>query len=422
MICLSCSEKSTRQWDGNNRPPQTPRALSPINHSQNVHTDISLTWQCTDPDGDSLKFNIYFGDQPNPPLANSDLVQTTFSPGWLEYQTTYFWMVQACDQHGDTISGPVWSFKTKNITGIELLGSVDIPAIRDEWQTLAVSGNYVFLSEANSPLLIFDVSNPSQPAFICQYGENGYYISQSAVKDQYLFLARIFYGLEIIDISNPPNPIIAGSFQTNLMANTIVLKDNFAFLGTNGGIVALDMSNPANPIPVDTSAGFGNVIGISGDYAYSFLGCEFEESCLGIAEVHNTSFEFINNILLNTIVNGYSMDYRYIFFSSQPNADPRQLLQVYSLVSPSNPQLIYTFPQDSTTAYYAPCINGDLVYTGFTINHISGIKIFSIENLPYPTELASYVTEAPIMKIAVTNNHIYATDYTPRLLVFGYAP
>lgn len=92
-------------------PPNKPSNPSPSDGATNVPIDTDLSWSCSDPDGDALKYDIYFGDTNPPPLVKSDYTSTTYDPGILEYNTKYYWKIVAKDGYAET-EGDVWSFTT----------------------------------------------------------------------------------------------------------------------------------------------------------------------------------------------------------------------------------------------------------------------------------------------------------------------
>lgn len=109
-----------------NEPPATPSNPSPANGAtgQVLNTDVS--WLCSDPDGDPLTYDVYFGTQINPLLVVSGISENTYNPGALEYYTQYFWKTVAHDDHGNSKESPVWNFTTT-----QLFFSVSF-AIQDE--------------------------------------------------------------------------------------------------------------------------------------------------------------------------------------------------------------------------------------------------------------------------------------------------
>jgi len=98
-------------------PPDEPYNPSPADSEVNVLDSAELSWEdCTDPDGDNVTYDIFFG-QDNPDNMTkrtlSDPTDPTFDPpGSLDEGSSFFWQVQANDDKGATIKGPVWSFYT----------------------------------------------------------------------------------------------------------------------------------------------------------------------------------------------------------------------------------------------------------------------------------------------------------------------
>jgi len=96
-----------------NNPPNAPSNPSPANGSVDVDINVILSWTCSDPDGDDVTYDVYFGDtNPPPKLVNNQSV-TTYSPENVEYSTTYYWRIVAWDEYGSSNSGPVWEFTTE---------------------------------------------------------------------------------------------------------------------------------------------------------------------------------------------------------------------------------------------------------------------------------------------------------------------
>ncbi|HHV01243.1 MAG TPA: hypothetical protein GXX68_03525 [Defluviitoga tunisiensis] len=95
-----------------NKAPNKPTNPTPANGASNVPINVTLKWEATDPDGDTLKFDLYFGEQSNPPLKESNLTTKSYGPLELENDKTYHWKVVAKDPDGKTATSPVWSFST----------------------------------------------------------------------------------------------------------------------------------------------------------------------------------------------------------------------------------------------------------------------------------------------------------------------
>jgi hypothetical protein len=110
----------TPEWS--NEPPYRPSDPSPASEEFDVQTTgVHLTWSAGDPDQDDvLTYDVYFGTGIDPGLAASGLTETSHTLPPLDYDTVYFWRVVSTDSHGESTSGPVWSFSTRAQPG-ELL-------------------------------------------------------------------------------------------------------------------------------------------------------------------------------------------------------------------------------------------------------------------------------------------------------------
>lgn len=95
-----------------NYPPNAPSSPSPSNNSTGRPLATTLAWQCTDPDGQALTYDVYFGTTLPPPLVASNVAQASFPPGTLTFLTQYRWRVVARDPAGAETSGATWTFTT----------------------------------------------------------------------------------------------------------------------------------------------------------------------------------------------------------------------------------------------------------------------------------------------------------------------
>lgn len=72
-----------------------------------------MSWSGGDPDGDPVVYDVYFGTNPNPPKVAAGLSNTTYDPGRLGYNTTYYWRIVAFDIYGYFTNGSIWTFQTE---------------------------------------------------------------------------------------------------------------------------------------------------------------------------------------------------------------------------------------------------------------------------------------------------------------------
>ena len=98
---------------GENNPPNKPINPSPPNGAINVDIDADLSWDCSDPDGGSLKFDVFFGSTSPPSQVSWKQSEKSYNPGTMNYDTTYYWKIIAWDNHNTSTSGPIWNLKVR---------------------------------------------------------------------------------------------------------------------------------------------------------------------------------------------------------------------------------------------------------------------------------------------------------------------
>ncbi|MGA8849566.1 MAG: hypothetical protein WB564_07085 [Dehalococcoidia bacterium] len=98
-----------------NTPPNIPSNPSPANHATGGSINAHLSWTGGDPDaGNTVTYNVYFGNSSTAPIAmvSHNQAGTSYDPGTLAYNTTYYWMIVATDNYGASTTGPLWDFTT----------------------------------------------------------------------------------------------------------------------------------------------------------------------------------------------------------------------------------------------------------------------------------------------------------------------
>ena len=97
-----------------NNPPSVPSSPKPENDALDVSTSTVLSWKCSDPDGDAVRYIVYLGKSPNDlKVIASNLEKSEYELKNLEYSTTYYWKVVAVDEKGARTQSDVWKFTTR---------------------------------------------------------------------------------------------------------------------------------------------------------------------------------------------------------------------------------------------------------------------------------------------------------------------
>jgi hypothetical protein len=97
-----------------NNPPNIPSNPDPADGATNQYLDATLSWSGGDPDGNAVTYDVYLdANDPTPNiLVSNDQAASTYDPGGLAANTTYYWQIIARDDQSATQDGPVWHFTT----------------------------------------------------------------------------------------------------------------------------------------------------------------------------------------------------------------------------------------------------------------------------------------------------------------------
>ncbi len=98
-----------------NQPPAAPANPSPANEATEQSRALTLMWEGSDPDGDALVYDVYFGTAEPLTQVATGLDATQFNPQDLLANTTYLWRVDARDPAGLRTESPIWRFSTETV-------------------------------------------------------------------------------------------------------------------------------------------------------------------------------------------------------------------------------------------------------------------------------------------------------------------
>ena len=188
-----------------NRAPATPTYLSPANGSAELEIPVTLNWECFDPDGDSLTYDIYFGTNTTPPLLTIGIPDTSYTPNELIGHTTYYWKVLARDARGGETEGAVWNFSTTNRAPIIDINNQSVN--EGETLTLDLKG---YATDPDNDSITFTILNGvgsiTDAIYIYSpdYEASGTYNVEIEASDGWGGNATDTFMITVMDINRPP--------------------------------------------------------------------------------------------------------------------------------------------------------------------------------------------------------------------------
>jgi len=98
--------------EATNLAPEAPFDPFPSDEAEITASFETLFWSCSDPEGDPLTYDVYFGDSNTPPLKNQEpQTDDTYDVSGLVSGVTYYWYIVAHDTHGNSTQSSLWRFK-----------------------------------------------------------------------------------------------------------------------------------------------------------------------------------------------------------------------------------------------------------------------------------------------------------------------
>ena len=274
-----------------------------------------------------------------------------------------------------------------------VVGSI-VPSSSYELDAFDIQGNYAYILGDNgnqgsgstaAQFYVVDITNPASMAVASTTPITGsIYYEQSGIRVQgnYVYLLSSTGTastnlLQIYNVSNPSAPAFVGSVQVPLYAFGLWVSGNYAYVlsyisasagvSTEGTLDIVDISNPASPTIVG-SAGTGIPfvdvadIKVAGNHAY-VSGQSTQTSYVLVFDVSNPASPY----LLSSLQAGHSPQgldvegnfwYQTIYDNDIPSGVPA--LDIYNISSPS------TFNQVGTAILSGTCHPQDVTVEGTT--------------------------------------------------------
>ncbi|MGJ8454080.1 Ig-like domain-containing protein [Pseudothermotoga sp. U03pept] len=183
-----------------NTPPTAPKNPKPEDKSTVYSTEVTLNWECSDPDDDTLFYDLYFGESSDVAVIRTNLQTAAVLMQNLEPGKRYYWKVVAKDGNSES-EGAVWTFY------------VGTQSVLNKLLALKNEGIYSIDFTAQ-PVSVFEVSTLTGNDFY--YYDQGIYVigdELSILKDSQLATSAISGDRIWVGVLKPVQRIIAGTIN-----------------------------------------------------------------------------------------------------------------------------------------------------------------------------------------------------------------
>lgn len=247
-----------------------------------------------------------------------------------------------------------------------------------KYRHLVQDEDYLYLTDANFGVRIFDLSIPSSPdqiGGVATAAENHYLTLSEDGK--YAYVNQTFGGtVRIIDISDPGHPTEVGSYWDGEWNTRIQPKSkgNFLYLPHRWSVKILDVSDPTSPVMVDE---FGPMpesiqhpdISLFGNYAYISISKKYVndyQKLIFIYDLSNPGNPIQTSSILLTTTSHHSQaallfaqgDYLYAMLKDEKS------LFILDVSDPTSPQIISSLQGEDLTNGYKLYVSRGYAYIG----------------------------------------------------------
>ncbi len=279
-----------------------------------------------------------------------------------------------------------------------LAGSYDTP---DRALGVAVAGDYAYVANRNSGLLVIDIKDPDNPTLAGSYVTGGS-ARGVTVSGNFAFLADKGVGLSILDISTPTSPTLTGSYNTPDWAERVVVAGRYAYVADRtSGLQVIDINDPTSPTLAGTydTPGEARDVAVSGNLAFV---ADLASGLLVLDITNPASPDSIGTYDTPGNAHGIAVSGNLAFV-----ADGLSGLQVIDISTPTSPTLTGTY--GTPVAAYDVAISGDLA---FVADDASGLQAIDISDPTSPVHAYAYNTPGNARGVVVAGEHAFVADYT----------
>jgi hypothetical protein len=275
--------------------------------------------------------------------------------------------------------------------------------------------DYLCMANSEGGVLVFDISNPSQPVEVAQV-DTTMPGGLGTIVEDYAYFGTFYDGLRIIDISNPLQPVEVASCDSGWCCNHTVINAHLVVSRDNGCIDIWNVSDPVHPILEGMLPSLPEFMEISGSGNLICLAYYNNPFSVAVVDISNpaapiqvSSFGLIGFL-------GWMKTYGatgYIAGAAFPGSGSRGFC-ITDLANPINPLFLGIIHSPGSDL----AIHGNYAYIP---DRNSGLRVFDVSNPAEPESLHCTPGGCP-QKIIVVGDYAYVveTDQGTWVSLFTY--
>jgi len=300
------------------------------------------------------------------------------------------------------------------------------PALRGYYNTgdwangIRIIENHAYVVSANSGLMTFDISSPTQPQLLSTLPTSGYADDLAVQASGTRVFAYVSSGgsLLAVDVSNPNSPSLGG--QAALVGSTshsVAISSNRVFVTDLVQYMQMfDISNPTNPVSLGQPTPGGETAVTSvGDYIYAECGFGGGYG-LTVYKLNGGNLQTIGSISTGPIA-----DWRRVAVSGGRAycTGGTHGLYIYDVSTPSHP--LYRGGVNATAGFYLSA--GLSTSYAFLATQNNGLKVFDVNNPAAPNLQSQFVpgVGAGGAKVVVQGNRAFFLGYDGQIRILDVA-
>jgi hypothetical protein len=274
-----------------------------------------------------------------------------------------------------------------------------------------ISGNVAYLPSTFSGygLRVFDISNLSASRNVTNVDTGGNGISVAAF-GSFAYLVDTYHGLLLYDISNPTNPVLLWDFTNDDLqisqGRVVKVAGHYLYLGSN---FSVKMFNLADPVEPGWPVGAGSIrltnaivkdLAVSGNYLYVANSSDGVHIYNISDPAHTTNVGFISEGATGGYASSIALYDHYAYLANYSDG-----LRIYNVSSPASPVNIGHVNNGGSATGVA--VSGGYAYLA---NDTNGLYVYDISDPANPVS----VTHADAKKaegVVVAAGYIYLDEW-----------